>query len=254
MPDVGVIRESMTMTISNCYADAERAAAYATLDFPGTYYLAFRDLPQIIGPPAPGARALDFGCGAGRSTRFLSSLGFDAVGVDIAADMIAQARRLDPAGAYRLIADADLEPLAGERFQVVLSAFTFDNIPTEAAKLANLRAIRSRLADGGRFVNLVSSPEIYCHEWASFTTREFPENRTARSGDVVRIVMTDVADRRPVEDVVCTYEAYRRLYVQAGLWELQVHRPLGRADDPVAWVSETEIPPWTVSVLRRCEL
>jgi len=29
-----------------------------------------------------GRKAVDFGCGAGRSTRFLRTLGFDAVGVD----------------------------------------------------------------------------------------------------------------------------------------------------------------------------
>ena len=32
----------------NTYEDALRAAAYAGLKYPGTYYLAFRDLPQIL--------------------------------------------------------------------------------------------------------------------------------------------------------------------------------------------------------------
>jgi len=32
----------------NVYEDQERARAYATLQFPGTYYLAFRDLPALI--------------------------------------------------------------------------------------------------------------------------------------------------------------------------------------------------------------
>ncbi len=67
---------------SNVYADRQRAASYAKLDFPGTYYLAFRDLPTIIGSVPSGATALDFGCGAGRSTRFLRRLGFDVVGMD----------------------------------------------------------------------------------------------------------------------------------------------------------------------------
>ena len=38
----------MTDTFSNVYDDADRARAYADLEFPGTYYLAFRDLPVLL--------------------------------------------------------------------------------------------------------------------------------------------------------------------------------------------------------------
>ncbi len=69
---------------SNVYEDKARAEAYAKLEFPGTYYLAYRDLPAIIDEHVRGREALDFGCGTGRSTRFLRRLGFGAVGVDIA--------------------------------------------------------------------------------------------------------------------------------------------------------------------------
>ena len=39
------------------------------------------------------------------------------------------ARAIDPSGDYRLINDGDFGPLDGGRFDVVLSAFTFDNVP-----------------------------------------------------------------------------------------------------------------------------
>ena len=73
----------MSSEFFNVYDDRARASAYAALEFPGTYYLAYRDLPTIIGEHVRGRKAVDFGCGAGRSTRFLRMLGFDAVGVDI---------------------------------------------------------------------------------------------------------------------------------------------------------------------------
>ena len=38
----------MNRTFDNVYEDEERARAYATLQFPGTYYLAFRDLPALV--------------------------------------------------------------------------------------------------------------------------------------------------------------------------------------------------------------
>ena len=79
----------------NVYDDEQRAGAYAGLEFPGTYYLAFRDLPSIFAEYVSGKRALDFGCGTGRSTRFLRSLGFEAVGIDISSPMLDKARELD---------------------------------------------------------------------------------------------------------------------------------------------------------------
>jgi len=61
----------------NAYEDAEFAEAYSKLEFPGTYHLAYRDLPQIIREHVRGRAALDFGCGAGRSTRFLRQQGYE---------------------------------------------------------------------------------------------------------------------------------------------------------------------------------
>ena len=113
----------------NCYQDPKRADSYAKLEFPGTYYLAFRDIPKIIAAHTPGKSALDFGCGTGRSTRFLRRFGLDAVGVDISPQMIAKANELDPQGDYRLIADGDFAQFANNRFDLIFSAFTFDNIP-----------------------------------------------------------------------------------------------------------------------------
>ena len=107
------------------------------------------------------------------------------------------------------------------------------------------------LSPAGIFVNLVSSPEIYLHEWASFSTMEFPENRDAGSGDTVRIVMLDVPDRRPVQDVLFTERDYREAYRRAGLEVRALHRPLGRPDEPFAWVSEMEVSPWAIYVLER---
>lgn len=234
---------------SNVYADRQRAESYARLEFPGTYYLAFRDLPAIIGQVASGATALDFGCGAGRSTRFLRRLGFDVVGVDISAEMLAQAREADPEGDYRLVSDGE-PSVAGERaFDLVLSAFTFDNVPGWENKERLFRMISASLRDGGRLINLVSSPEIYVHEWASFSTKEFAVNATAKTGDVVRTVMLDVPDRRPVDDIFWTAADYHEVYRRAGLAVRDVHQPLGTSSDPCAWVSETRGAPWTIYVL-----
>jgi ubiquinone/menaquinone biosynthesis C-methylase UbiE len=246
-------REVATLSpeFSNVYDDDERAESYADLEFPGTYWLAYRDIPALVEAHVRGSRALDFGCGTGRSTRFLRDLGFDVVGVDIAESMLARARERDPDGDYRLVPDGALPELDLGTFDLILSAFTFDNIPVLEQKVALLTELRRLLAPGGRVVNLVSSPAIYLNEWASFSTRDFPENRDARDGDTVRIIMLDVADSRPVEDVVCTDDTYRDAFKQAGLAPLQLHRPLGRPTEPFEWVSETEVSPWVIYVLEK---
>ncbi|MFG0252451.1 MAG: class I SAM-dependent methyltransferase [Phycisphaerales bacterium JB038] len=237
------------MAFQNTYEDDAYAAAYAQLEYPGTYYLAFRDLPQLLRPVSTGATALDFGCGTGRSTRFLRGLGYDTIGVDISAQMIEQAHSLDPQGDYRLLEAEGLGGFADASFDAVLCAFTFDNIPTPERKTALFRELARLTKPAGRIINLVSSPEIYWHEWASFSTKDFPENRQARSGERVRIIVTALSDHRPVEDVICFEPEYRAIYAEAGLRVTALHRPLGREDEPFEWVNEKRLPPWTIYVL-----
>jgi SAM-dependent methyltransferase len=231
------------------YEDAQRAQAYAELAFPGTYYLAFRDLPRLFSAHVTGKRALDFGCGAGRSSRFLRGLGFEVVGVDISLPMLEKAREFDPGGDYRHLLDGELRPLEGCAFDLILAAFPCDNLGTLAQKETALAALKRLLADGGRIVNVVSSPALYVHEWVSFSSKDYPENRGVRSDDRVRIVMLDVPDRRPVEDVFCTDEDYVELYRRIGLTVIETHRPLATGAEPMAWKRETEVSPWAIYVL-----
>jgi SAM-dependent methyltransferase len=237
------------MEFSNIYDDHARSEAYAKLEFPGTYYLAFRDLPAIIGEHVRGRKAVDFGCGTGRSTRFLRELGFDVVGLDISEPMLVRARERDPHGEYRLVPNGDLDEIETDAYDLVLSAFTFDNIPTRDKKVALFQSLKRSLKAGGRIVSLVSSPDIYVNEWASFSTKDFPGNRDARCGDKVLIVMLDVEDRRPVEDIIWTDDGYRDVYERAGLTLIETYRPLAKENDGHEWVNETAIAPWTIYVL-----
>jgi SAM-dependent methyltransferase len=266
---------------SNAYADPDRAASYSALRFPGTYALAFRDLPALFEEHGVGAggetsgrtggqtgeerdggertrtdqaatrRALDFGCGAGRSTRFLRDLGYDVVGVDISEAMLVRARELDaePGVADRyLLIDDDPAALPAGPFELVLAAYPFDNIPDVDHRVALLSGLRERLSGAGRLVLLASSPDLYVHEWVTFTTAAFPENAAAGSGDPVRIVIKDGGDPRPVDDQRWFDYDYRAAFAAAGLEVLAVHRPLATGGEDVDWISETEIPPWVIYV------
>jgi len=239
------------MDFRNCYEDVTRADAYATLEFKNTYYLAFRDLPAIIQEHVHGSKALDFGCGAGRSTRLLRQLGFEVTGVDIAEDMIRKARQIDAPGDYRLVPGDDFSALPRGGYDLVLSAFTFDNIPGRENKIRIFRNLRELLRDGGKIVHIVSTPEIYIHEWTSFSTKDFPENRKCCSGDTVKVIVMDHADLRPVEDILWTDESYRDVFAAAELNFVQKYLPLATGDEPYTWVNETQIAPWAIYVLER---
>lgn len=239
------------MAFVNTYQDARYAEAYSKLEFPGTYYLAYRDLPAIFAEHVHGTRALDFGCGAGRSTRFLRKAGFDVTGIDISGEMIERAKAIDPEGDYRLVHEGDFRDLEAHAFDLVFSGFTFDNVPTREKKVRFFRGLRELLTPEGKIVSVVSSPEIYLHEWASFSTTEFLEaNLKAQSGDVVRIINTAIADATPVQDIVWRDGAYREVYTAAGLETARMYKPLGTKEDPVKWINETAIAPWTIYVLR----
>ena len=238
------------MDFANCYADASRADAYATLEFANTYYLAFRDLPAVLARHVSGNRALDFGCGTGRSTRFLEKLGFNVTGVDISQEMLAIARSTDPKGDYRHVPGDNFRELDHRSFDLVLSAFTFDNIPN-LEKPEIFHDLRELLKPDGALVIVVSSPEIYLHDWASFKSSDFPQNAQAKSGDRVLIIVTDHSDRRPVEDIVCTDESYRAIFQGTNLQVAEMLMPLARGDEPYRWVNETRIAPWVIYVLKR---
>ena len=240
------------MEFVNVYADSHKAESYAVLDFPGTYHLAFRDLPSLFRSHVSGDIALDFGCGTGRSTRFLQQQGYQTTGIDIAREMVQKATERDPGGDYRLNEDGRFSVLGNMTFDLIFSAFTFDNIPMDS-KPGLFHALGKRLTKTGRLVNLVCSPEVYIHEWVSFSTRDFPENRWAKSGDIVRDIITHIPDPRPCLDILCTDTDYRRIYKKAGLEILHVRRPLATGKESMEWISETQIPPFAIYVLKAIE-
>ena len=118
-------------------------------------------------------------------------------------------------------------------------------------KVKLFKEMGSLLNREGRIVNLVSAPEIYTHEWASFTTKNFPENRYAQSGDNVKIIMTDVEDNRPVEDVIWSDEDYQEVFTRAGLEVVTTYKPLANENEPYQWVNETRVAPWVIYVLKK---
>ena len=241
------------MNFENSWGNQTRAESYSKLEFPNTYYIAYRDLPDIISKHVTGNHAIDFGCGTGRSSRFLKQLGFDVIGIDISKDMLEIARNLDLSGDYQLVLNGKYDHLGLNQFDLVQSIFTFDNIPGWTNRTNILKGLRDLMKPTGKMICLDSTPELYVNEWASFTTKKFPENWTAKTGDIVHDIMLDVEDRRPVKDIFWSMEDYNKLFNLAGLKIELTYKPLGYNNEPFDWKSEKEIAPWMIFILNKCD-
>jgi SAM-dependent methyltransferase len=84
-----------------------------------------------LGLPERHERALDFGCGAGRLTRALAERFAEVVGVDIAAGMLEEARRVNadvPACRFILNDAPDLAQFDADSFDLVYSSIVLQHI------------------------------------------------------------------------------------------------------------------------------
>lgn len=97
--------------------------------------------------PQPGERILDLGCGTGHLTRAIADHGAEAVGVDLSAEMIEQARRHYPDLSFAV---ADATHLTTDvPFDAVFSNAVLHWVSDPAAAIASIAAV---LRVGGRLV------------------------------------------------------------------------------------------------------
>ena len=143
------------VTAKNTYEDKNLAESYSAMEFKNTYYLAYRDLPAILKTHVKGRDALDFGCGGGRSARFITGLGFNTLGIDNSTNMIKTAKKLDPKGTYQLVKDNNFHQIK-KRFDLIQAIFTFDNIINEL-KIPIFEGLKGLLRAGGKILILVST-------------------------------------------------------------------------------------------------
>jgi ubiquinone/menaquinone biosynthesis C-methylase UbiE len=118
-----------------------------------TYWRFHRDnlLPSL---PAPGRLTLDIGCGEGRLTRDLTSLGHRVVGVDRSPTMLAAAREADPEGEY-IEADAAKLPFDDEAADLALAFMSLMDMQDMRGAVTEIARV---LEPGGVLVATVVHP------------------------------------------------------------------------------------------------
>ena len=224
------------------------AHLYALRDISGTDALAFREVARR--GPLHDLDVLDFGCGAGRSTRFLRRLHNNVTGVDASAAMVEAARRLDPSGDYRLVARGAPLPFPDGTFGGAFASWVLVEEGDASRLQATFNELARVLRPGGRMVVVANTREFYSGVWATCEVN-FPENLPPlRSGQRVRARL--LPQGVDVHDYFWSDDDYARFARDAGLRIVHSMRPLADEFDRRShWFDERRVAPYVVHVMRK---
>lgn len=229
----------------------ESAALYSGIDFSeGNFWLIYHHaelaIRKWLTPSGlASARALDWGCGAGRSTRWLrTQLGIQEVhGADVCKEMLVQARAVDQGGTY-VHADAGQCPFADESYDLVLSMVVVIELSTRAALHAYAAEAYRLLRPGGYVVAVSATEESHdpANEFLSFRyiimDPADPHNCRLKSGDKVvnrnncGLCMDDYYWTR--DDIVDSFQTH-------GFLLSEMCKTLGVENSPFEWRDEMRV-------------
>jgi SAM-dependent methyltransferase len=147
-----------------------RAPGWWTTAFRRPYLLAYAHRDEVAAEReaafvasllslAPGARLLDAGCGAGRHARAFARRGARVTGLDLSAELLAEARLSD--GVRYVLGDVRRLPFGDGAFRHVVSLFTAFGYFDEAGDREHLAELRRVLAPGGTFaIDFLNPPHV----------------------------------------------------------------------------------------------
>lgn len=240
-------RGHMQNLLNQQYSIQQNAKKYSLSAVKNTYYLAYRDVPELLEKYAPGQRAIDYGCGTGRSTRFLKDLGFETIGVDISKEMIDQAIATDDKNHYFVIENAQI-PVVDHSCHIIFSCLVLCTIATKQEIVAILKEVFRCLKDDGIFIVVTASDIFYSRDWLSYNT-DYPENKHPQNGDAVKFYLKDLDLN--LTNYYWIHNDYCEFFDLANLKIIEKILPLGYESDGIQWVSETKFPPYAIYVLKK---
>lgn len=225
---------------------SSKAKEYALADNSGTTHVAFKVLPFLIKKYSSGNKTLDYGCGSGCSTLFLSELGLDVEGVDICPHMLEEATNVKNIP-FKLIQSAQL-PHEHETFDIVFTSFVLFEISSKEELTDIFNEIYRVLKPGGVFISVTGTEELYRRNWLTVDV-DFPQNKKLKSGDVAKVLLSDV--NVTVYDYYWTDQDYIDVISKTKFAHVETTLPLGNDNDGYNWKDEEKYPPYSIYVLKK---
>lgn len=206
-----------------------------------TDYLVVKELPSMIGNVNHANKTLDFGCGAGLSTRFIKSLGCDCMGVDISKEMLVRAKKNDISGKYIHILQDQPLPFQSSSFEMIVSIFVMFELPTIASLNKVFSELYRILKPKGTFIVVTGSEELYHRNWLTLDT-SINKNKEPKSGEICKVKLTSID--LILEDYYWTDNDYCSVAKTAGFNICEKRFPLGTPEDNISWRDEYRYPPY----------
>lgn len=236
-----------TIYKSNEEKSKDQAIGYAKHGQTSSRYLAYRDIPFFITNYVKGNKTLDYGSGAGFSTRFLCDLNMEAEGVDISEEMLAQASMIYPEIPFYFMQNGNI-PALDQSYDLVFSSYVLFELGSEQEVLNYLGEAKRVMKEEGVLIAVTGSQDMYTRDWYIFNT-DYPENKNLESGDLARIYLREAEIE--FTDFYWTEADYRLFFKKAGFDLLEVHYPLGKEDEGYAWKDEVACSPFVVFVAKK---
>lgn len=226
----------------------ENVCNYSKFGIEGTSFLAFRDVPGLIRKYVQGIKTLDYGCGAGRSTRFLKSQGLDVIGVDISEKFLGACK--EDAGIHYCKIENGKLPFSSSSYDFVFSSLVFLAIPTKQDIKEALREIHRILKNTGVLMIVTGTEKLHSPkmQWVSYET-DFPENQNPLSGQMLKFHIRNA--NVTFYDYFWSNSDYLGMFHDCDFQVLETHFPLGNLQDNHIWRSEIENSPFVIYILQK---
>lgn len=210
----------------------------------GTAYLAFRDIPRLIYNHGPLENALDFGCGAGRSTYFLDSLKLNVTGVDINKEMLEKAKK-SFANINFMLMNLNELPFNDHAFDVVFNSFVLFDMASPKELITNFKEMKRVCKKNGIVISITNSDYLFKKNWLT-VKNNYPENKNLHDGDIAKIYLSDA--KITLYDYFWSEKTYLECLSMAGFKHTFIHKTLGKKTDGIEWVEEYTFSPYSIFV------
>ena len=213
----------------------------------GTGFLAFRDIQSIIDKYITGVRALDFGCGAGRSSRILNQHGLKVVGVDTSSEMIDQARNISNDIKYILI-EKNCFKNVGDQYDLIFVSFVLMELSSKQEITELIKNLSNLLSENGKIILIVASDELYTNNWLSIDTKLY-NNIDKRSGEIVSVYLKDYGIT--INDYLWRESDCEECFRISNMLILDKLKPTGFSSDGKDWVDEYIKAPFVIYIISK---
>jgi ubiquinone/menaquinone biosynthesis C-methylase UbiE len=241
----------------------ENVDEYAKAELTGEYLFAAKVIEEKIKPFKDKIKCIvDYGCGAGKSTRVTAQAVNPStlvVGIDISPEMVERAEKITAERVgelpsvlfeYHTLKNGKI-PLEDSFVDCVVSTLVFQELHTEDRLNHTISEIARIAKKDAPVIIIFPSDKITCEEFCSFSYAPYPENKDPSSS--FRKCISESGTMTWDKDKHWTKDELTKAFTQAGFKNISAEYPLADTSFPpypndpsIPWKAELHISPFLV--------